>query len=84
VIDMQKTWWRTLAVRRVRHRLFVSASRHFLFSDRWPSSFKKPERLIDQFMMLLDTVGQEPVAELCCARARCSPGSHPWTGTGSV
>jgi ADP-heptose:LPS heptosyltransferase len=64
VIDMQKTWWRTLAVRRVRHKLFISASRHFLFSDRWPSSFKKPERLIDQFMMLLDAVGQEPVAEL--------------------
>jgi ADP-heptose:LPS heptosyltransferase len=63
VIDMQKTWWRTLAVRRVRHQLFVSASRHFLFSDRWPSRFKKPERLIDQFMMLLDAVGQEPVAE---------------------
>src|SRR5260221_2985901 len=64
VIDMQKNWWRTLAVRRVRHKLFISASRHFLFSDRWPPSFKKPERLIDQFMMLLDAVGQEPVADL--------------------
>jgi hypothetical protein len=64
VIDMQKNCWRTLAVRRVRHRLFISASRHFLFSDRWPPSFKKPERLIDQFMMLLDAVGQEPVVDL--------------------
>lgn len=68
VIDMQKNWWRTLAVRRVRHGVFISASRHFLFSDRWPSSFKKPERLIDQFMMLLDAVGQEPVADLPAPR----------------
>jgi len=64
VIDMQKTWWKTLAVRRIRHRVFISASKHFLFSSRWPSSFKKPERLIDQFMMLLDAVKQEPVAQL--------------------
>lgn len=64
VIDMQKTWWKTLAVRRIRHRLFISASKHFLFSSRWPRSFKKPERLIDQFMMLLDAVKQEPVAAL--------------------
>jgi len=63
VIDMQKTWWKTLAVRRVRHSVFISASKHFLFSSRWPRSFKKPERLVDQFMMLLDAVRQEPVAE---------------------
>ena len=56
VIDMQKTWWKTLAVRRIRHRVFISASKHFLFSSRWPRSFKKPERLIDQFMMLLDRI----------------------------
>lgn len=64
VIDMQKTWWKTLAVRRIRHRVFISASKHFLFSSRWPRSFKKPERLIDQFMMLLDAVKQEPVTQL--------------------
>ncbi len=64
VIDMQKTWWKTLAVRRIRHRVFISASKHFLFSSRWPRSFKKPERLIDQFMMLLDAVRQEPVVDL--------------------
>lgn len=64
VLDIQKTWWRTLAVRRVRHRIFVSASKHFLFSDRWPRSFRKPERLIDQFMMLLDALRREPVAEV--------------------
>lgn len=64
VIDMQKTWWRTLAVRRIRNRVFISASRHFLFSDRWPRSFKKPERLIDQFMMLLDATKREPALDL--------------------
>jgi ADP-heptose:LPS heptosyltransferase len=63
VIDMQKTWWRTLAVRRIRHRIFISASKHFLFSDRWPGSFRKPERLIDQFMMLLDAIRQEPIVD---------------------
>lgn len=63
VIDMQKTWWKTLAVRRVRHSVFISASKHFLFSSRWPRSFKKPERLIDQFMMLLDAVKQQPQVE---------------------
>ena len=64
VIDMQKTWWRTLAVRRIRNRFFISASRHFLFSDRWPRSFKKPDRLIDQFMMLLDATRQAPAVDL--------------------
>jgi ADP-heptose:LPS heptosyltransferase len=63
VIDMQKTWWRTLAVRRVRHKIFISASKHFLFSDRWPRSFRKPERLVDQFMMLLDATRQDPVGD---------------------
>jgi len=63
VIDMQKTWWKTLAVRRIRHSVFISASKHFLFSSRWPRSFKKPERLIDQFMMLLDAVKQPPQIE---------------------
>ena len=63
VIDMQKTWWRTLAVRRVRHKIFISASKHFLFSDRWPRSFRKPERLVDQFMMLLDATRHDPVGD---------------------
>jgi hypothetical protein len=43
VIDMQKTWWRTLAVRRVRHRLFVSASRHFPFLRPLAVQLKKAE-----------------------------------------
>lgn len=57
VIDLEKKWWRSLAVRRVAHRVFVSASRHFLFSDRWPRRWEKPLHLSDQYMMLLDAVG---------------------------
>ena len=54
IIDLEKQWWRTLAVRRIPHKVFISASRHFLFSDRLPKSLKRPPRLIDQHFMLLE------------------------------
>jgi ADP-heptose:LPS heptosyltransferase len=53
IIDLEKQWWRTLAVRRIPHKIFISASRHFLFSDRIPNIFRRPSRLIDQHFMLL-------------------------------
>ncbi len=56
VIDMEKKWWRSLAVRRIRSRVFVSAARHFLFSDCWPRSWRKPAHLGDQYHMLLDAL----------------------------
>lgn len=64
VIDLEKVWWQSLAVRRVRHRQFISASKHFLFSHRWPRSWKKPARLADQYFMLLDAVGMPVRAEV--------------------
>ncbi|MDR3435360.1 glycosyltransferase family 9 protein [Telmatospirillum sp.] len=57
VIDLEKKFWRSLAVKRVRHRIFISASRHFLFSDRWPRQWKNPAHLSDQYMLLLDAIG---------------------------
>ncbi len=62
VIDLQKKWWRTLAVRRIRHRVFISASNHYLFSDRRPPPPIKPTRLIDQLIKLLDAVRTGPSA----------------------
>lgn len=64
IIDFEKVWWQTLIVRRIRHRVFVSASKHFLYSDRWPRSWSKPPRLADQYGMLLDAVGMPPRANL--------------------
>lgn len=64
IIDLEKVWWQTLIVRRIRHHVFVSASKHFLYSDRWPRSWSKPPRLADQYGMLLDAVGMPPRADL--------------------
>jgi ADP-heptose:LPS heptosyltransferase len=64
IIDLEKKWWRSLAIRRIRHGVFVSASRHFLFSSRWPRHWKKPLRLADQYMMLLDAVGMPERSDL--------------------
>jgi ADP-heptose:LPS heptosyltransferase len=64
IIDMEKKWWRSLTIRRIRHGVFVSASKHFLFSDRWPRSWNKPERLADQYTMLLDAVGMPERSDL--------------------
>ena len=56
IIDLEKKWWRTLIIRRIRHKVFVSASRHFLFSDRWPRDWSKPLHLSRQYFMLLDAL----------------------------
>lgn len=54
VIDMQKNWWKTLAIRRIRHRVFISAAKHYVFSDRIPAGPLKPPHLLDQLIRLLD------------------------------
>jgi ADP-heptose:LPS heptosyltransferase len=71
VVDMQKTWWRTLAVRRIRHRMFVSAAKHYAFSDRRPPAPIKPPRLIDQLIKLL---------EAACAAPRAAAVPLQWYG----
>lgn len=54
VIDLQKTWWRTLAIHRIRHRWFISASKHYLFSSHRPRTPIKPPHLLDQHLKLLE------------------------------
>lgn len=71
VIDFEKVWWQTLIVRRVRHRCFVSASKHFLFSQCWPRTWRKPEHLSEQYLMLLDALGGAPKAALAPPEFRC-------------
>jgi hypothetical protein len=83
---MQKIWWRTLAVRRVRHKLFISASRHFLLSDRWPSSFKAclslsgcglaafPCRLSSGIVKIVPVVGHPAAAPLDACADFIDPG----------
>lgn len=68
VIDMQKTWWRTLAIRRTRHRRFISASKHYLFSSRRPRRPIKPPHLLDQFMKLLEAAGEAERAQKIAVR----------------
>ena len=90
VIDLQKNWWRTLAVRRVRRRVFISASNHYVFSDRRPPPPIKPTRLIDQLIKLLDAVCGTPRAAVIpltwcgpaerAAAARALPGGTPAIG----
>jgi ADP-heptose:LPS heptosyltransferase len=64
IIDFEKKWWQSLIIRRIRHGVFVSASRHFAFSDRWPRSWTKPDHLADQYFMLLDAVGMPERCDL--------------------
>ncbi|HTU56472.1 MAG TPA: glycosyltransferase family 9 protein [Acetobacteraceae bacterium] len=64
ILDMEKVWWRCLAIRRVRHRVYISASNHFLLSGRWPRSWRKPAHLSRQYNMLLDATGMPVRASL--------------------
>ncbi len=64
IIDLEKCWWQTLILRRTRTRCFVSASRHFLFSDCWPRTWQKPPHLSAQYLMLLDALGTPQKADL--------------------
>ncbi len=64
ILDMEKLWWRCLAIRRIRHRVYISASKHFLFSGRWPRSWQKPAHLSRQYNMLLDAAGMPVRASL--------------------
>jgi len=64
ILDMEKLWWRCLAIRRIRHRVYISASKHFLFSGRWPRSWQKPAHLSRQYNMLLDAAGLSVRASL--------------------
>ena len=55
IIDTQRGVFPSIGLRRVRQRVFVSASFGFLLSDRKPGRGRtRPARLIDQMMELLE------------------------------
>jgi ADP-heptose:LPS heptosyltransferase len=62
IIDTQRGVPRTLLVRRIRHRVFVSGAADFLLSDRRPpKGWKRPRGMVAQMMALLALAyGGEP------------------------
>jgi len=86
VIDTQRGVGRSLLVRRIRHRVFVSGAADFWLSDRKPPKpWKRPPSMIGQMMELLSlangsaplpgrrcrsTRGLRRVPRSCCRRVR--------------
>ncbi len=61
VVDTQRNVARSLAVRRIRHRVYVSGTADFLLSDRKPpKGFVRPKALNPQLSALLDLVANRP------------------------
>jgi ADP-heptose:LPS heptosyltransferase len=61
IIDTQRRGLTTLIVKRIRHRVFVSGTGGFLFSDRKPADpRRKPPAMIDQLLQLLSTASGRP------------------------
>jgi len=58
VIDTQRRVITTLILRRVRSECFVSGAADFLLSDRKPPpGYRRPERLVDQLLDLIEIAG---------------------------
>ncbi len=60
VIDTQRRLSTTLAVRRVRHRRFVSGAAAFLLSDGRPANASKPRAMHGQLLQLVAAAGGDP------------------------
>jgi ADP-heptose:LPS heptosyltransferase len=60
VIDTQRRLSTTLAVRRVRHRRFVSGAASFLLSDGRPKDAAKPRAMHGQLLQLIEAAGGDP------------------------
>jgi ADP-heptose:LPS heptosyltransferase len=60
VIDTQRRFSTSLAVRRVRHRLFVSGAAGFLLSDGRPQQRTKPRAMLGQMLQLIAAAGGDP------------------------
>jgi ADP-heptose:LPS heptosyltransferase len=60
VVDTQRRFATSLAVRRVRHRRFVSGSAGFLLSDGQPQSSAKPRAMHGQLLQLVEAAGGDP------------------------
>lgn len=61
VIDTQHALWRTLALRRIRHEVFVSSAARFLLSDRRPAwPFRRPKNVVRRLLLLLELAAGRP------------------------
>ena len=60
VIDTQRRFSTSLAVRRVRHRQFVSGAAGFLLSDGRPALRTKPRAMLGQMLQLIAAAGGDP------------------------
>ena len=63
IIDTQRSIKSTLILRRIPHRLFVSAAGGFRFSDRRPApGVDRPQAVLNQVMELISLAAGRPVA----------------------
>ena len=54
IIDTQRNPFRTMVLRRIRHRVFISSAANYLLSDRRPPRpWKRPAALIDELLELV-------------------------------
>ncbi len=60
VIDTQRRLLTTLILRRVRHRLFLSASGGYLLSDLRPRDRRKPHSMVAQLLALVELASGRP------------------------
>ena len=61
IVDTQHATWRSLALRRIRHRLFVSSAARFLLSDRRPAwPFRRPKNVVHRLLLLLELAAGRP------------------------
>lgn len=60
VIDTQRRLATSLAVRRVRHRVFVSGAAGWLLSDGKPQTRAKPKAMRAQLAQLIEAAGGDP------------------------
>lgn len=60
VIDTQRRFSTSFAVRRVRHSRFVSGAAGFLLSDGRPKHAKKPRSMRGQLLQLIEAAGGDP------------------------
>lgn len=61
IIDTQRGVLRSLLIRRIQHKVFISGAANFLFSDRKPLNPKiRPKKMIDQMLKLVEVAYGSP------------------------
>ncbi|MBL8808391.1 MAG: glycosyltransferase family 9 protein [Rhodospirillales bacterium] len=89
ILDTQRRFATSLAVRRVRHRRFVSGAAGFLLSAGRPAQAAKPRSMHAQLLQLVAAAGGDPAlpgapltlpAETCAAAAALLPPGPRYVG----